>query len=259
MEARNRTLPDWLTRIRTRQIKLPRFQRFEAWTHYTVTALLNTVLQELPAGAVLVLEVGDEEPFISRTVVGAPETGERVIEHLLDGQQRLTALWRSLTDNYPDRSYFVRLEPDEETGAPQYVTSRARWMKDGQKYPLKLNDPAELWKEKLVPVPLLRPDAEAEAAMTDWAMKAAGGDMNVVLQIIQRINGLRALFAKFNIPFLSLPATTPKETALNVFIQMNTSATPLSAYDIVVAQVEAGTEKSLHDLVGNLKASVLHI
>lgn len=254
MEARNRTLPDWLTRIRTRQIKLPRFQRFEAWTHYTVTALLNTVLQELPAGAVLILEVGEEEPFISRTVIGAPETGERVIEHLLDGQQRLTALWRSLTENYHDRSYFVRLEPDEETGAPYYATSRARWMKDGSKYPLKLNDPVELWKEKFVPVSLLRPDAEAEATMTAWAMKAASGDMNLVLEIIQKINGLRALFAKFNIPFLSLPSTTPKETALNVFIQMNTSATPLSAYDIVVAQVEAGTERSLHDLVADLKA-----
>lgn len=39
-------------------------------------------------------------PFISRTVVGAPESSEQVDEHLLDGQQRLTALWRSLTDNY---------------------------------------------------------------------------------------------------------------------------------------------------------------
>jgi hypothetical protein len=85
-------------------------------------------------------------------------------------------------------------------------------------------------------------------------MQAASGDMNLVLEIIQKINGLRALFAKFNIPFLSLPSTTPKETALNVFIQMNTSATPLSAYDIVVAQVEAGTERSLHDLVADLKA-----
>jgi hypothetical protein len=255
MEARNRTLPDWLTRIRTRQIKLPRFQRFEAWTHHTVTALLNTVLQELPAGAVLILEVGEDEPFISRTVIGAPETGERVIEHLLDGQQRLTALWRSLTDNYPDRSYFVRLEQDEETGAPYYATSRARWMKDGNKYPLKLNDPAELWKEKFIPISLLRPDAEAEAALTAWAMKAAENDMTLVLEIIQKVNGLRALFAKFNIPFLSLPSTTSKETALNVFIQMNTSATPLSAYDIVVAQVEAGTEMSLHDLVADLKAT----
>jgi hypothetical protein len=256
MEARNRTLPDWLTRIRTRQITLPRFQRFEAWTHATVTALLNNVLRELPVGAVLILEVGDEEPFVSRTVVGAPKTGERVIEHLLDGQQRLTALWRSLADNYSDRSYFVHLKEDEETGAPFYVTSRARWVKNGQKFPLWLDDPILLWKAQLVPVHLLRPDAEAEATLTEWAMKAAEGDMSIVLEIIKRVNGLRALFAKFNIPFLSLPVTTPKETALSVFIQMNTSATPLSSYDIVVAQVEAGTERSLHDMVADLKADV---
>ena len=59
MEANNRTLPDWLTRIRTRQIMLPRFQRFEAWTHTTVTAVLNNVLRELPIGALLILVVGD--------------------------------------------------------------------------------------------------------------------------------------------------------------------------------------------------------
>src|SRR5438874_1578948 len=75
----------------------------------------------------------------------------------------------------------------------------------------------------------------------------------------RRVSGLRGQFAKFNIPVLSLPSTTPKETALSVFIQMNTSATPLSAYDIVVAQVEAGTEKSLHDLVSDLKASGPHV
>jgi hypothetical protein len=259
MEARNRTLPDWLTRIRTRQIKLPRFQRFEAWPTANVTSLLNNVLRELPAGAVLILEIGEDEPFISRTVVGAPETGERVVEHLLDGQQRLTALWRSLTDNYPDRSYYVRLEEDEETKAPYYATSRARWVKDGKKFPLQLDDPVQLWEEKLVPVHLLRPDAEAEAALTEWAMKASSGDMNMVLEIIKKVNGLRAQFAKFNIPFLSLPSSTPKETALSVFIQMNTSATPLTSYDIVVAQVEAGTEKSLHDMVADLKAEVPHV
>lgn len=107
MEARNRLLPDWFARIRTRQITLPRFQRFEAWTHDRVTAVLNNILRELPIGSVLILEIGDNEPFISRPMVGAPSTGERVVEQLLDGQQRLTALWRSLTNNYSERSYFV--------------------------------------------------------------------------------------------------------------------------------------------------------
>jgi len=93
---------------------LPRFQRFEAWTHRHVAGLLDTVLRELPAGALLVLEIGNEEPFFSRSMAGAPETGDRITEHLLDGQQRLTALWRSLTNDYPDRTYFVQMTSQDE-------------------------------------------------------------------------------------------------------------------------------------------------
>lgn len=133
IEARNRLLPDWFTRIRTHQTVVPRFQRFEAWDYANVTQLFNTILRDLPVGAVLVLEIGNEEPFISRTLKGAPTTGERVTEHLLDGQQRLTALWRGLHNNYDDRTYFVFFEPDEETKMPFYVDSIARWKKDNDK------------------------------------------------------------------------------------------------------------------------------
>lgn len=48
IDARNRSLPDWFTRIRTRQITLPRFQRFEAWGYDKVTQIFNTILQDLP-------------------------------------------------------------------------------------------------------------------------------------------------------------------------------------------------------------------
>ena len=80
IEARNRSLSDWFTRIRTHQTVLPRFQRFEAWDYSRVTQLFNTILQDLPVGSALVLEIGDEEPFISRTLKGAPEMGERLAE-----------------------------------------------------------------------------------------------------------------------------------------------------------------------------------
>jgi hypothetical protein len=145
IEARNRLLPDWFTRIRTRQTVLPRFQRFEAWDYSRVTQLFNTILQDLPVGAGLVLEVGDVEPFISRTLKGVPEEGERVTEHLLDGQQRLTALWRGLHNNYQDRTFFLHFEEDDETGMPYYVDSIARWKKDGDKdfRPFWANRPKE--------------------------------------------------------------------------------------------------------------------
>jgi hypothetical protein len=205
----------------------------------------------------LVLEVGEKEQFLSRTMAGAPTSGERVAEHLLDGQQRLTALWRSMTNDYPDRTYFVEVrsdegEPDEQSEPPR-ATSFGRWQKDGKLYPLWANEPRSVWDRGLIPVELLRPDTQGEEAFKKWARQAAGDDHEVLIQLIELGSNLRGRFARFNFPFLSLPASTSKETALDVFVRMNTSAQPLTTFDVVVAQVEAATNVSLHERVAELR------
>jgi hypothetical protein len=87
VEARNRSLPQWFTQIRSGQLRLPRFQRYESWSHNNIGNLLENVVRGLPSGATLVLEVGDAEQFVSRPVAGAPEHPFKPNEHLLDGQQ----------------------------------------------------------------------------------------------------------------------------------------------------------------------------
>ena len=252
--AQNRLLPDWFTRIRTRQTVLPRFQRFEAWGHGNITQMFNTILQELPIGAVLVLEIGNEEPFISRTLQGAPPTGERITEHLLDGQQRLTGLWRGLNNNYDARTYFLYLLEDDETGMPCYVDSIARWQNDGdtERRPFYANQPIEQWKRRMIPLDLCAPGEDQTQAFRKWA-KEAITDNDEREKITNDIYKIRTLFATFNLPFLSLPVWTSKETALDVFIKMNTSAAPLSTYDVVVAQVESAIGKSLHDMIAETR------
>ena len=262
MEARNRQVREWFGLVEKGHIMLPRFQRFEAWGHHNVTGLLDTVLEGLPAGAVLVLQVAGKAPFVSRPVAGAPEGTGPVNELLLDGQQRLTALWRALSGDYPDRSYYVSMEPDEETGRERYAYSRARWAKNGARYPLYLNDPAEVWGRKLIPTEILTPTSEVEA--NRWVEAATTGDdgepdYRAAMELQKHVGDLRRQFAHFNLPFLALPASTSSETALDVFIKMNTSATPLSTYDIVVAQVEANVGRSLHDLASELKESAPHV
>lgn len=251
INAQNRLLPDWFTRVRTRQTVLPRFQRFEAWGHANVTQMFNTILRRLPLGAVLTLEIGNQEPFISRPIVGAPNEGERITEHLLDGQQRLTALWRGLHNNYEDRTYFLYLDNDEESGLPFYVDSVGRWKKpnDNAFRPFWANDPKELWKRKMIPLDLCAPGDTANEKYKAWA-KSAIEDSDERETIAETRSSVREIFATFNLPYLSLPVTTSKDTALDVFIKMNTSAEPLSTYDIVVAQVEAAMDQSLHELVG---------
>ena len=254
INAENILLPDWFTRIRTRQTVLPRFQRYEAWSHSTVTQLFNTILQGLPVGAVLTLQIGNEEPFVSRTIVGAPRTGERITEHLLDGQQRLTGLWRALHNNYEDRSYFVFLRPDEETKMPYFIDSIGRWKKDGdtEYRPFWANDPVSQWKRRVIPLDLFAPTNEANSRYKNWARKAIS-DHDEREDIAELRSNIHATFLTFNLPYLSLPVTTSKDVALDVFIKMNTSAAPLKVYDVVVAQVEAALGTSLHDLVASIK------
>lgn len=254
IEARTRLLPDWFTRLRTHQLALPRFQRWEAWDAGNIAQMFNTILRDLPVGAVLVLEIGNESPFVARALKGAPTSGERVTEHLLDGQQRLTALWRGLHNNYEDRTYFVYFTPDEETGMPHFVGSVARWKKDGDKTfrPFWANSSKTQWDRRMIPLELFAPELEAQRKFQEWS-KEAIQDEKERDDISLQVSLIRQKFASFNLPFMSLPVTTKKETALDVFIKMNTSAAPLSMYDIVVAQVEAALGQSLHDLVGDIR------
>lgn len=257
MHAHDRFLPEWFNRIRSRQITLPRFQRFVAWGHGEVSGLLTTVLRGLPSGATLVLQVGDEPKFKSRTMVDAPESGEKVTEQLLDGQQRLTALWRSLHDKYPDRTYLIGFEGDPNDGVNNlpYVYGQARWDRNGTRYPIWTDDPKECWSRGFIPIKILRPE-DVLPEIRGWISAAVENRHDLKDDLFDKIITLRDKVKAFNLPYLALPSNTPKEVALDVFIKMNTSSVRLSTYDIVVALVEEETGKSLHEHVDALNEKI---
>ena len=269
MQARNRTLQEWYGKVRNGEIKLPRFQRFEAWDSNRITSLLQVVINNLPLGITLILEVGDEERFISRYLETAPQTGNRVSEHLLDGQQRLTALWRAFHNNYEWETYFVYLsEFDEydkdEARENMSVYARGRYVrKNGERYPRWCDEPANTLARGFIPTNLLQPE-DIQGEIDAWLEKAvsddqAAGDVESLKRLWAKkkrvsdcIRDLRAIVANYNLPFLALPARTDKTVALNVFINMNTNSKPLSTYDIIVAEVESVMGMSLHDLESQL-------
>lgn len=253
MEARNRTIEEWFQWIADGAVVLPRFQRHEAWGWWQVEGLLESVLRRpsLPVGALLMLEVGDEPPFSARPIEGAPD-GAKASYHLLDGQQRMTALWRSLSGDYENAAFFVNLTDIEQ---PDVVTHR-RYEKDGKLYPVWCDDDVEIAARNLAPIALLRPGQRAADIAKDWIKRASLGDMDRAIDMNEAITELRSRVANYSLPFLSLPASTTRETALDVFIRMNTQGTALTAFDIVVAQVEADTNSSLHQRVEGLNARV---
>ncbi|HBS85700.1 MAG: hypothetical protein A2W91_13655 [Bacteroidetes bacterium GWF2_38_335] len=267
MEARNRKLDDWYGKIQRGEIKLPRFQRYEAWDWKRISSLVNTISQNLPLGITLVLEIGEKEPFVSRFLSTAPEIKNRVMEHLLDGQQRLTALWRVLHNNYEWESFYIYVPEfdhhNEKESNEQFVYCRGRYFKkNGQRYPLWCDDSEECLKRGMIPTELLRPE-DIQNEIDNWIKKATDfrkpdvADkleefFNWKKSISDKIKDLRSIIKNYNLPYLSLPVSTEKDVALDVFINMNTNSKPLSAFDIIVAEVESVKGKSLHDLQDEL-------
>lgn len=255
MQARDRALDGWFSRISSGQVRLPRFQRFEAWGPREVTDLLQTVIEELPAGAALILGVGDTSPFKHRPLATAPDGPDRLTELLLDGQQRLTALWRSLLETYDDRTYFLDINNESENGAPQIVPQH-RFLHNGTKRPLWANDPEQTLERGYVPVRLLRPGTDGENELEQWLKAATGGDEGKQLRLLRVINPFRQRVARFNLPYLELGSGTAKPVVLDVFVKMNTRSVRLTPFDIVVAEVEGETGESLHDHVASLNGQV---
>lgn len=272
--ARDRKLSEWYERIRTGQLKLPRFQRFEAWDRGRVVGFLNTIIQNLPVGVTLLLEVGDKEKFVSRHVATAPNGDARVTEHLLDGQQRLTAFWRAMHNNYEGETYFVYLpqfdqRDDDGRDADEIcIEFQGRWQHKDTLRPVWADSPKGCLDRGLVPVSLLRPgdmdetigkwiagatahmepaDDDPDAMPRFKKLTALRGDLRGVL------NTLRERVAHFNLPFLALPSATEADVALRVFVNMNTNSKPLSMFDLTVAKVEEEAGTSLHDLQEKLE------
>lgn len=276
-EAQNRTLNDWLGSIDRGQLRLPSFQRGVAWEPKRVKSMLTTIIHDLPLGVALVLNVGDKEQFVSRALHTAPETGEAVTEHLLDGQQRLTALYRALRDNDDKVTYFLHFAEldDEPRNDDEEVSIRIvkrRRNKHDTRFPMWADSPRECLYRGLVPVRLLDPTLDETAEWVEVAtahldpsddVDDIGEYKRLLIEATAFRDNLKKLLAEkretvrhFNLPYLRLPATTSKDTALSVFVNMNTNAKPLSAYDIVVAELEGATGKRLKEMEAGLDAEL---
>lgn len=271
-KAQDRPLGAWFQQIDQGSVKLPRFQRFEAWDRKRITSFLSTIIGNLPVGVTLILEVAGKEQFDSRYLVTAERSAGTVTQNLLDGQQRLTAFWRAMHNNYEQETFFVYLpqfdRSKEAADGEVEVRCVPRWPnKNNLRMPRWADEPASCLARGLVPIALLCPgdlmtDIENWVSAATKTLEPAETEPNALKKykdfaaqkekLKGEIIALRVRVNYFNLPFLSLPADTSKDVALQVFRNMNTNSQPLSLYDIIVAEVENLVGESLHDLKDTL-------
>ena len=96
-KSNDTNLSDLLFSIHKGETQLPDFQRKWTWDDNRIRSLLASLSQGYPMGALMQLEYGSSEvKFKYRTIEGAPSSEATPRYLVMDGQQRLTSMYRSL-------------------------------------------------------------------------------------------------------------------------------------------------------------------
>lgn len=259
MEAHNRQLAEWLERTISGTLMLPRFQRKQAWNHQNVERFIWAMLQGRPLGVFLVLHVDPDDPPFATKRISEHQRESRCTEHLLDGQQRLTALLSAFLDSHETHSFYLELDSQSvEAFKPCDVKAIS---KTG-KYKSIIGDPSKEYANRWIPIHLLNPMRESTSSGNTprkigitWRKHAVD---NIADQerLEVTIADLRSRIDMTTIPWLALPQSTTSTDAINIFIDTNRSAVTLSEFDIAVAQMEEDTGDSLQSFIDELELSV---
>jgi hypothetical protein len=228
-------LPEILEEISDGLVALPDFQRDFDWTKNDVVQLLVTVLKGWPAGSLLLMH-GRAKFFEVRGLEGGPEAKRTRLRYtILDGQQRLTALYQAVYDNGPF-VYTVSAAALEnasvdvlEEGVESHerllwdaVFRRRSWIQNGERIPLYvLRSPSHYfeWRDEVV----RQSDPDERDAVA------------ARLSLLYR-NSLEA-FHRYKFPAVMVEAELEPTAISRIFERVNKTGLSLSTFDLMVARV----------------------
>jgi hypothetical protein len=238
-------LPDLLDEIASGLVALPDFQRDFDWDETDVMKLLVTVLKGWPAGSLLLMH-GRAKFFEVRAFDDGPQPKkDRLRFTVLDGQQRLTALFQAIYDRGP-YVYTVKtaaleagtvdaLEEGVEAFKRAHWDRRYRglpWSQSSERVPLYvLKSPSDYfdWRDSIV--------AEAPSEARD----ALAGRLSTLYR-----DALESVH-RYKFPAVSVEADLEPAAISRIFERVNKTGLPLSTFDLMVARVyEPGWNLRVH-------------
>lgn len=224
-------LADLLEGIDSGRVALPNFQRDFDWSDSDVRALLATVLNGWPMGSLLLIE-GDEHTDVfydPRAFEHAPPLSGVPQTIVLDGQQRLTALYSALFQR-SDLIYAVHVEKDLNWSQIDSIDASIRTFKK-RFWERDYSSPADQWEKRMLPIAALRSPASFYA----WRDAAATSERDL-LELTglyrDRLSGLH----RYRVPALRIDRETHPAAVARIFERVNKTGQRLGAFDLMVAK-----------------------
>ncbi len=216
---------------------LPSFQRDFDWSNSDVISLLATILSEWPAGSLLLME-GKPEFFEVRGFDDGPDVSGKIRFVVLDGQQRLTALFHSLRGR-GDVVFVLNAKHLAQTdgGAEDIeeaisVVPQSKWRAD---FPIERQI-----RDGLVPLREVRTASDFFSwrdKMVDAASEADRQGVAALLSDVYRTH--LSNLNSYTFPAVLLDSGLPPSAVARIFERINLTGLRLNTFDLLVARVYA--------------------
>ncbi len=249
------SISEMLSAISKSEIQLPDFQRGWVWDDYRIRALIASIANSYPVGAVMFLEYGGDNlrfkyrAFTNVDTIGKPD------KLVLDGQQRLTSIFCSMysrkvvetiTEKKVDikRFYYLDiskcLDKDVERVDAIISMPEDRMVKSnfGREVELDLSTREKEFEQHMFPLNIVYDPIDC----TMWQNEYQAYH-NYKPEILQRyaqfIASVLIPIQTYKIPVITLDKSTPKEAVCQVFENVNTGGVALTVFELVTATFAA--------------------
>ncbi|MFE9625505.1 DUF262 domain-containing protein [Streptomyces sp. NPDC006527] len=128
VERTNRDVRTLITQIAAGEIMLPEIQRGYVWKASQVARLIESLYRGYPAGSLLFWKTGQAAETRGAAIGVAQALPSVMPLYLLDGQQRLTSLFRVLT-NHPDAQVVFNIETQAFQNQSAATRRNRKWIK----------------------------------------------------------------------------------------------------------------------------------
>lgn len=234
------------------KIQLPDFQRGWTWDDNRIRGILASLTQGYPMGAIMNLQYGSESVrFKCRPIEGVPVTGVEPEFLVLDGQQRLTSMWRATSSKDPvktktekrdviERYYYLDINAclDDNTDRYDAILSipsdrvvRTNFNRD---VVLDLSTRELEYKNEMFPINIIF-DTNVREDWADGYKEYHGYDPEYLAKYKRFRNEILNVMTDYKLPVIRLDKSTPREAVCKVFENVNTGGVALTVFELVTA------------------------
>lgn len=245
-------LSELMRDVATGKAQLPEFQRSWTWDDNRIIGILASLSLGYPMGAIMRLTYGNESVrFKSRTIEGVSVHGVVPDYLVLDGQQRLTSIYRATCCEGPvntttekgkniERYYYLDINKclddneDREDAVFSVPADRKKKTNFDRDVVLDLSTRELEYELEMFPLNIVFDSGARE----DWA-DGYKEYHNYDKMFIEKFKLFRTdvldTITRYKLPVITLDKETPREAVCKVFENVNTGGVPLTVFELVTA------------------------